>query len=61
LIIKNIKIVVCCPGRNFVTVKIVTDAGIYGLGDATLNGRGYLPQEDLQSAIQTLLPSGNAA
>lgn len=34
-----IKVVVCCPGRNFVTVKIVTDAGIYGLGDATLNGR----------------------
>lgn len=31
--------IVCCPGRNFVTVKIVTDAGIYGLGDATLNGR----------------------
>ncbi len=37
--IKEIKVIVCCPGRNFVTVKIVTDAGIYGLGDATLNGR----------------------
>jgi mannonate dehydratase len=30
---------VTCPGRNFVTLKIETDAGIYGLGDATLNGR----------------------
>lgn len=30
---------VTCPGRNFVTVKIETDEGIYGLGDATLNGR----------------------
>jgi mannonate dehydratase len=27
------------PGRNFVTLKVVTDEGIYGLGDATLNGR----------------------
>ncbi|WP_445948342.1 D-mannonate dehydratase ManD [Sphingorhabdus sp.] len=37
--IKDIKILVTCPGRNFVTVKVVTDEGIYGLGDATLNGR----------------------
>ncbi|HVZ83081.1 MAG TPA: D-mannonate dehydratase ManD [Terracidiphilus sp.] len=27
------------PGRNFVTLKIETDEGLYGLGDATLNGR----------------------
>lgn len=33
------KVIVCCPGRNFITLKIDTDAGIYGLGDATLNGR----------------------
>src|SRR5215470_6608345 len=31
--------IVTCPGRNFVTLKIVTDQGVYGLGDATLNGR----------------------
>jgi len=37
--ITDIKIFVCSPGRNFVTVKIVTDKGTYGLGDATLNGR----------------------
>ncbi|KKW91783.1 D-mannonate dehydratase ManD [Sphingobium chungbukense] len=33
------KVIVTCPGRNFVTLKIITDEGIYGLGDATLNGR----------------------
>jgi mannonate dehydratase len=32
-------VIVSCPGRNFVTLKIVTDQGIYGIGDATLNGR----------------------
>ena len=35
----NAKIIVCSPSRNFVTLKIFTDQGIYGLGDATLNGR----------------------
>ena len=33
------KVIVCSPGRNFVTLKLVTDEGVYGLGDATLNGR----------------------
>lgn len=33
------KVFVCSPDRNFVTLKIITDEGIYGLGDATLNGR----------------------
>ena len=33
------KVIVTCPGRNFVTLKITTDQGVYGIGDATLNGR----------------------
>src|SRR6201996_7657602 len=36
------RVIVTCPGRNFVTLKIETGSGssaIYGLGDATLNGR----------------------
>lgn len=37
--ITNLKLIVCSPDRNFVTLKIETDEGIYGLGDATLNGR----------------------
>ncbi|HZD48288.1 MAG TPA: D-mannonate dehydratase ManD [Silvibacterium sp.] len=32
-------VIVCSPGRNFVTLKIETDESIYGLGDGTLNGR----------------------
>jgi mannonate dehydratase len=37
--IKDIKVFVCSPGRNFVTVKVITEDGVYGLGDATVNGR----------------------
>ncbi len=37
--ITNARVVVCSPGRNFVTLKIETDQGLVGLGDASLNGR----------------------
>ena len=37
--ITDAKVIVCSPGRNFVTLKITTEDGIHGLGDATLNGR----------------------
>src|SRR6201987_6369240 len=37
--ITNASVNVCSPGRNFVTLKIETDEGTYGLGDGTLNGR----------------------
>jgi galactonate dehydratase len=45
--IVDARVIVCCPGRNFVTLKLTTEDGITGLGDATLNGRelavaGYL-------------------
>ncbi len=37
--IADAKLIVCSPGRNFVTLKLTTEDGVYGLGDATLNGR----------------------
>jgi len=37
--IKSAKVIVTSPGRNFVTLKIETEDGVTGLGDATLNGR----------------------
>ena len=33
------RVIVTCPGRNFVTLKIETDEGVTGIGDGTLNGR----------------------
>ena len=49
--ISDAKVSVCCPGRNFVTLKIQTDEGIYGLGDATLNGRELAVASYLQDHI----------
>ena len=37
--ITSARVIVTCPGRNFVTLKIETADGLTGLGDATVNGR----------------------
>jgi mannonate dehydratase len=37
--IVSARVIVTCPGRNFVTLKIETADGVTGIGDATLNGR----------------------
>jgi mannonate dehydratase len=37
--IRNARVIVTCPGRNFVTLRIETEDGVHGLGDATVNGR----------------------
>src|SRR5215468_2191551 len=46
---------VCCPGRNFVTLKLVTEDGVYGLGDATLNGRELAVASYLRDHVAPLL------
>ncbi|MGH8301431.1 MAG: D-galactonate dehydratase family protein, partial [Steroidobacteraceae bacterium] len=50
------RVIVTCPGRNFVTLKIETRSGVFGLGDATLNGRelavaAYLEQHVIPNLI----------
>ncbi len=37
--IVDARVIVTCPGRNFVTLKLICDDGTSGVGDATLNGR----------------------
>lgn len=37
--IVSARVIVTCPGRNFVTLKVETKDGVTGVGDATLNGR----------------------
>src|SRR5512140_131317 len=53
--IVDAKIIVCCPGRNFVTLKITTEDGLYGLGDATLNGRELAVASYLRDHVAPLL------
>ncbi len=45
------RVIVCCPGRNFVTLKIETDEGLNGVGDATLNGRELAVASYLQEHV----------
>jgi mannonate dehydratase len=51
----NAKVFVCCPGRNFVTLKITTQDGVSGLGDATLNGRELAVASYLTDHVLPLL------
>ena len=53
--IVDAKVIVCCPGRNFVTLKIVTEDGTHGLGDATLNGRELAVASYLTDHVVPLL------
>ena len=53
--IVNAEVIVCCPGRNFVTLKITTDEGVTGLGDATLNGRELAVVSYLENHVCPLL------
>lgn len=53
--ITNAFVIVTCPGRNFVTLKIETDEGLYGIGDATLNGREKAVVSYLEEHVIPLL------
>ena len=54
--ITDVRVIVTCPGRNYVLLKIETDEpGLYGVGDATLNGRELSVARALQDHIAPLL------
>jgi mannonate dehydratase len=48
-------VIVTSPSRNFVTLKITTDDGVSGLGDATLNGRELAVAAYLKEHVAPLL------
>src|SRR5438093_690200 len=58
--IVDAKVIVCSPGRNFVTLKIVTEDGVHGLGDATLNGRELAVASYLTDHVVPLLVGRDA-
>jgi mannonate dehydratase len=54
------QVIVCSPGRNFVTLKLHTEDGVYGLGDATLNGRELAVASYLRDHVVPLLVGRDA-
>src|SRR3954468_2072610 len=46
---------VTSPSRNFVTLRITTEDGVTGLGDATLNGRELAVAAYLREHVAPLL------
>ncbi|SCK35392.1 D-mannonate dehydratase [Streptomyces sp. WMMB 714] len=53
--IESAETVVTSPGRNFVTLRLVTADGVTGLGDATLNGRELAVASYLRDHVAPLL------
>jgi mannonate dehydratase len=53
-------VVVTSPDRNFVTLRVTTDEGLVGLGDATLNGRELAVVAYLREHVAPLLVGRDA-
>ena len=53
--ITDARVVVCSPGRNYVTLVIETEDGVTGVGDATLNGRELAVASYLRDHVCPLL------
>jgi len=54
--ITDVRVIVTCPDRNYVLVKILTnEPGLYGVGDATLNGRELAVATMLEKHLAPLL------
>ena len=58
--IATAEVLIARPGRNFVTLRITTDDGLTGLGDATLNGRELAVAAYLKDHVAPLLAGRDA-
>lgn len=58
--IAKAEVLVANPGRNFVTLRLTTDDGFVGLGDATLNGRELAVAAYLNDHLRSLLVGRDA-
>src|SRR5215211_4095626 len=58
--IADARVIVCSPGRNFVTLKVTTEDGLSGLGDATVNGRELAVAAYLTEHVVPLLSGRDA-
>jgi mannonate dehydratase len=54
--ITEVKVILTCPGRNFVFVKMMTDQpGLYGIGEGTLNGSEPIVAEAIRHISPLLI------
>ena len=53
--IESVDVNITSPGRNFVTLKILTSDGVVGWGDATLNGRELAVAAYLSDHVASIL------
>jgi mannonate dehydratase len=53
--ITSAEVVVTCPGRNFVSLRLETEDGVVGWGDATLNGRELAVVSYLRDHVCSIL------
>lgn len=61
MIIDAAEVIVTSPDRNFVTLRLTTDEGHIGVGDATLNGRELAVVHYLRDHVVPLLLSRDAS
>lgn len=59
--IDKAEVIVTSPDRNFVTLKLTTEDGLTGLGDATLNGRELAVVAYLKDHVVPLLIGRDAS
>jgi mannonate dehydratase len=59
--IVSAEVIVTSPGRNFVTLRVTTEDGVTGLGDATLNGRELAVRSYLDDHVVPLLVGSDAS
>ncbi|HTL41596.1 MAG TPA: D-mannonate dehydratase ManD [Pseudolysinimonas sp.] len=61
MIISRADVIVTSPDRNFVTLRLETDDGLVGLGDATVNGRELAVVSYLRDHVVQLLVGRDAS
>ena len=59
-LITRVDVLVTSPSRNYVTLKITTDDGVVGWGDATLNGRELAVATYLRDHVAPILVGRDA-
>ena len=53
--ITRVKTILTCPNQNYLVVNIETDEGLYGVGDASLNGREKAVADLIEGYFSSML------